>query len=414
VNSQPATENKADEDSKKAFKLDDLGAAGTLLAAVGGGLGVLGFVTFFGGAILWVRMDEAGLPGSEAVAVIPKSMLLSTGANFLFPAFLAALGFTLLLYLVETAVNHWRSGNLRRLERELKAARGQAEARHKAQQLATHKAERAVEEAQRVELLATEAAKIERLDEQVVRNIQEAAEQAARSAAEVRLKAPEGSDADAELVRLRREVDEARALHSARIERHRRKLRLALISLLFAVGALVTMAVFSVGFQPGRIFVLGVLTAGLVAVCLAVLTETDSFPWFALTAFVAVGILSGFLTYYRTVNDPKVEPAAVLRTDGPPMYGFFVAQTSDRIYLGSELPRGEVRLEAIPREKVTALAISALAPQAVAGNRARRLALQICRLSRQRPVAATQGAAGAEEDPPQEACTKAEFERLRS
>ncbi|MEA2299616.1 MAG: hypothetical protein QOE44_151, partial [Solirubrobacteraceae bacterium] len=62
-----------------------------VLGAVGTGIGILGFVTFFGGAILWLRAKAAGLPANEAVAVVPKGVLVATGASFLVPAVLLAL-----------------------------------------------------------------------------------------------------------------------------------------------------------------------------------------------------------------------------------------------------------------------------------------------------------------------------------
>lgn len=64
-------------------------------AAVASGIGVLGFVTFAGGVVLWRRFSEMGLPGDQAVAVVPKSVLIATGAEFLAPA----LAFTALMVL---------------------------------------------------------------------------------------------------------------------------------------------------------------------------------------------------------------------------------------------------------------------------------------------------------------------------
>ncbi|MGO9901731.1 MAG: hypothetical protein ACLP0J_19045 [Solirubrobacteraceae bacterium] len=46
-------------------------------------LGVLGFVTFFGGAILYVRFRDLGLPAAYTVALASRSDLLATGAQFL-------------------------------------------------------------------------------------------------------------------------------------------------------------------------------------------------------------------------------------------------------------------------------------------------------------------------------------------
>jgi hypothetical protein len=53
------------------------------LAAIGTGLGGLAFFTFMGGAITVARFRGAGLSGTKAVALVPKSDLLATGAQAL-------------------------------------------------------------------------------------------------------------------------------------------------------------------------------------------------------------------------------------------------------------------------------------------------------------------------------------------
>jgi hypothetical protein len=71
-----------------------------VLGVVAAGIGVLGFVTFFGGAILWIRFDQAQLPANEAVAVVPREVLLTTGASFLVPALMLALAAVLAVVLL--------------------------------------------------------------------------------------------------------------------------------------------------------------------------------------------------------------------------------------------------------------------------------------------------------------------------
>lgn len=126
---------------------NSLGLPGMVLAAIGGSIGVLSFVAFFGGAILWVRMDEAGLPGSEAVALIPRSVLLATGANFLVPSLLIALGFTAVLYLIETWTINQSTSSLHELEENLGIKEQEAEARYEEAEEASQKAERMSERA---------------------------------------------------------------------------------------------------------------------------------------------------------------------------------------------------------------------------------------------------------------------------
>jgi hypothetical protein len=77
-----------------------------LLGAVAAGIGVLGFVTFFGGAILWIRFDQAELPANEAVAVVPREVLLTTGASFLVPAMMLSLGAVLVVVLIRLVLHN--------------------------------------------------------------------------------------------------------------------------------------------------------------------------------------------------------------------------------------------------------------------------------------------------------------------
>src|SRR5262249_1358285 len=93
------------------------------------------------------------------------------------------------------------------------------------------------------------------------------------------------------------------------------------------------------------------------------------------------------LTYYRTKDDPKIEPAALLRTHGAPVFGFYVAQTSDRVYLGTKPKEGVSRLDSIPREEVVGLVVGDLQSPETAEEHALSFSLQLCRRTHQRPAA---------------------------
>jgi hypothetical protein len=62
-----------------------------VLAAIGTGIGVLGFVIFVGGVIVWARLNGAGFPAAPALSVYPKQDLLVIGAQTLVPQVLVAL-----------------------------------------------------------------------------------------------------------------------------------------------------------------------------------------------------------------------------------------------------------------------------------------------------------------------------------
>lgn len=103
------------------------------------------------------------------------------------------------------------------------------------------------------------------------------------------------------------------------------------------------------------------LSAATIAVILVIYAETERFLWFGVSAFVAIGLYIGFVTYFRTHDTPRAEPAAALIDGRVPVEGYFVAQTSDRIYFG--LPRTgsmPARMIALRRNDVVALAIGKL------------------------------------------------------
>lgn len=81
----------------------------SVAAAVASGLGVLGFVAFAGGVVLWTRFKEMGLPADHALSLVPKAELLSTGADFLVPAVLVAAVLVVVVYVLDyLAKNFWR------------------------------------------------------------------------------------------------------------------------------------------------------------------------------------------------------------------------------------------------------------------------------------------------------------------
>lgn len=60
------------------------------LAAIGTSVGVIGFVTFMGGVIVWARVHATGVPPAPTLGVVPSQDLLVIGAETLVPMFLTA------------------------------------------------------------------------------------------------------------------------------------------------------------------------------------------------------------------------------------------------------------------------------------------------------------------------------------
>lgn len=374
---EPAAETKTTDSG--------LSTTGMLLAAIGGGIGALGFVAFFGGAILWVRMAEAGLPGNDAVAIIPRSVLIATGASFLVPSLLIAFAFAVLLYLLDQLTVYLNTLSQRKLkrkllkfERKVEAKRVLARERKVAMEAALDQARQMQESGKAADALALLAPAEVAASKEVGKRAYEKAEQANRKACE------EAQSAEEDAFQAKEEVEEKRIAGSARIEKHRKILLVFLTAGLFLGGAIATIAYFSVHLTPGGTVVLALLALFLTTVCVVVRARTESFAWLALATFVSVGLMSGMLTYYRTVAELKVEPAALLRKHGAPISGFFVAQTSDRVYLGTKAPGGITRLDAIPRDEVLSLVIGELQAIESAPVRAHLLAVHLCTRARER------------------------------
>ncbi|MEK6327283.1 MAG: hypothetical protein AABM66_07135 [Actinomycetota bacterium] len=80
------------------------------------------------------------------------------------------------------------------------------------------------------------------------------------------------------------------------------------------------------------------LFAGVVGAVLY--RNTNSFPVLGLVALIAVPLVMGVATYLRDENAPRVEPVALLKTDGTPFVGFFLAESSDRVFVGTFIEKG--------------------------------------------------------------------------
>ena len=71
-----------------------------ILAFVATGIGVIGLVTFVGGAVVWARLNAAGFPAAPALGVLPSQDLLVIGAETLVPQVIVALVVVVVLTLL--------------------------------------------------------------------------------------------------------------------------------------------------------------------------------------------------------------------------------------------------------------------------------------------------------------------------
>jgi hypothetical protein len=70
------------------------------LQILGASAGIVAFVVFIGGAMMWLRFDGIHLPADRAVALEPRSDLLATGAHALAGPVLIGLVIVLLIFLI--------------------------------------------------------------------------------------------------------------------------------------------------------------------------------------------------------------------------------------------------------------------------------------------------------------------------
>jgi hypothetical protein len=399
--------------SKKGLRLEELGPFGTALAAVGSGIGALGIVAFFGAAILWVRMDEVGIPANEAIAVVPKSVLVTTGASFLVPSVLLAVVLLGVLYLVDRLVPRLvELLFLRDRKKDLENAKMEARRRQTKIKRTLEKAEKAAEHSIRLKATAQKAVAAGANPNAVRKSSTEASDAVTEAQLDAGQAQPAAKQTEDAVEEAEEEVELERDRRKLPIESTEKGLRFLSIVLVLVAAAIPGVLLSAVGLEDEQIELIAVAVLFLSPICLVVLASTN-FAWFALAIVVAVCLLNGFVTYLRTTKDPKVEPTAVLRSNGPPVFGFFVAQTSDRIYLATRLPTGPLRLDAIPREEVTDMAVGKDLRPGLAEIRARRLARQMCAMARERAKARqTVAMTSAKRKPAAEPCTLADLRRL--
>jgi hypothetical protein len=326
-----------------------------VLTAIGTGIGILGFVMFFGGFILWTRFKAAGLPANEAVAKVPRSELVATGASFLVPGVLFALG------LVALAVAFWDIfiGGPRRRRRE----QAEGEGEEATEQLADLEEEQQQLEQRKVDATGAEAVEIARRLLELTRQEIPAQRRARREAAE--------------------------AAKSERLT-----LSESLLQLLIGIVPLIAVTVYL--FLAGNVsheYVGYVLLAAVLigAVAVVVVSMTNHFAWYALCIFLGVGVMIAVFNYVRTQTHPKVSPVVAL--SGPsPVVGYFVAETSEAVYVGRPQPAGpnakadsmgfdgeKATLIRIPKDSVTDLTVGPLMDADKAYRRSLNLAIALCR-----------------------------------
>jgi len=355
-----------------------------VLGAIGTGIGILGFVTFFGAAILWVRADKAELPATEAVAAIPRNVLISTGAQFLFPAFLYAVGLVALVFLVHflfNAVEIFKGREERKkiTKSSLDAADLGRKALVKQQEWKTATAildskREELEEAHKREKPAAEIAALE--DELK-------AQQQKATALQARVE-----EATSKAAKTKADLDTRAEKAAAKLERELGQWIAEIVAALIALALIIHFDGSLSRVSKGQVVqLIGIAVVGAV-LFISVYWATENFVWFGVMAFVVVGVYLGAATYFKTHNSAKMEPVAVLRTGHDPVAAAFIASTSENVYVGTfREKKTPPRLLIIPRSQVVELTVGPLLERRRARHRALAMALNECAQTIKEPAA---------------------------
>jgi hypothetical protein len=334
-----------------------------IISTLATGLGIVGFVTFFGGAVIWTRADAIGLPAFETVGLLPTSVLITTGAHFLVAALLIALGAVAVLYVyrivVEVPFQAKTSAEADVLALQLEAARS---SRTSAEAKATE-AQRKLgiaQDEQRRHQQALQSAQLSRDDTASIEASLQLADVSVKESVTARDSAVQEQKQASDIVDTLTSRQDTDARGANLRLRQRRLATVAVSGLLLLVLELgVILGFVGIGIPAYvTLIVISVVTTALSA---AVYASTQKFFWFGVAAFFSVSLFIGASTYFRTHDNPKAEPAAALVSSIKAVAGYFVAQTSDRVYFGEPPGSGlPARLVALDRAQVSVLSIGPL------------------------------------------------------
>ncbi|HEU5142444.1 MAG TPA: hypothetical protein VFU04_04720 [Solirubrobacterales bacterium] len=397
-----------------------------VLTVVGTGIGVIGFVIFFGGFIVWTRFDAAGLPANEAVAKVPRNELVATGASFLVPALLAALAAVAVAVVLWDAVigNRRRTRDAQRKAARIRAAAALEKLRAEADRIEIEMKGCLAEAAeQRQKVDAAEAGSDAR---ESARRAQDAAETKHRQLMErlARLREheiPEARNAQADAIDVESEAE--------RPGRKERFLRIAIGGIPMLVAEILIIGVGWDGLSNQYRALLVAVALMTLALAIVVISATGHFGWYTLSVFLGVGVMIAFSAYARTQTHAKVSPLAAINAAGP-IAGFLVAETDDAVYVGLQTPDADARRERqelqfedeammllrFSKSTLTNLTIGPLMDERDAYRRSALIALAMCEQSteptpREVTASSAEQPGGALPPPP---CTARQVKRLRT
>jgi hypothetical protein len=372
-----------------------------LLAVVGviaSSIGVVGFVTVVGGMVVWIRFQALHLPADTVVAAIPRTDLIVIGLSTLIPFIVLGLVSAFLAYLF-AADNFVPSRPLDDLGRRWTGITGlsldagpamsasggagllpSADGIGSLQVRLTQIAEAARDRAATAQAAANvgqpkaasnQIARINDLSDMLKRDYEWLAE-ADRSKQEL-------CDLELHLKQTKRTVAAAQK-RAKRARRHAKQRQTRVLVTLIGVTLGLLAVEFCIVFIAGapshlQVLMLVAIGLGLALGTLLLGWRTRGFVVFGAAIFVSVLLFGTATTLFRTYHNPKVQPVAVLRAGRDRgLTGYFVAETSDRVYLvrtageysDASLQIAFPRMVVIPRNDIVAMEVGPLDDQKIA------------------------------------------------
>lgn len=181
-------------------------------------------------------------------------------------------------------------------------------------------------------------------------------------------------------------TESEKAKLEARSRQGRSRATLVISTLLLLAGEMALVFVRGAP-SPLQTLLLAAISLLLTATTLKLAWSTPGFAVFGTSIFVAMLLFGTATTLLGTYHTPKVQPIALLRSgQDTGLTGFFVAETSDRIYLvriqgeheGSEFQSSFPRMVVVPRSNVVSMEIGPLQTQAAAYGTSYRQLLELC------------------------------------
>lgn len=376
-----------------------------VLGAIATGIGVAGFAAVVGGIVVWLRFDSLHLPADTAVAAMPRTELIVIGVSTLLPFIVLGLVLVVLAYVF--AANRlvpsrswvdlptvWAGtelgpagdprpkGSGAQLSPEEEAKTRLAALMHDVREAAARAS--AAGKVGRPSVVRDQMALIADVDKALETEFKWLADLPAETPSQLVQLKPVLSQAEAAVAASQGQAQSAESDANAGKTRSRSTI---IVSTLLVLA--VEMALVFVRGAPSTPQTILLAAIGLVftLTTLRLAESTSGFAVFGVSIFLSILLFGTATTLLSTYHTPKVQPMALLRSgQDTGLTGFFVAETSDRLYLvriqgkqsGEQFEPSFPRLVVLPRSSVVAMEVGPLQTQSAAYGTSYRQLVELC------------------------------------